>query len=138
MIPFPEINASLNATATLLLIAGGIAILNKAQTVHRYLMTSAFCVSALFLVGYVMHRIQMKGVHTPFPGEGNWRTVYYIMLATHVLLAMTILPLAIRTMWLALKGEYRKHRAWAKITYPIWIYVSVTGVLVYFFLYRWF
>lgn len=138
MIPFPEINASLNATATLLLLAGGIAINKDARVVHRYLMTSAFCVSGLFLIGYVTNRVMMKGIHTPFEGDGNWRIFYYVMLVTHVVLAMFILPLAMRTMWLAIKGEYQKHRTWAKVTYPLWLYVSVTGVLVYFFLYRWF
>ena len=101
-------------------------------------MISAFVVSGVFLISYVANRVIMKGVHTPFEGEGFWRLFYYIMLATHVLLAMTILPLAIRTIWLAIKGEYEKHRFWARITFPIWLYVSVTGVLVYFFLYRWF
>lgn len=138
MIPLPELNASLNATSTLLLIAGGIAIWRGNKTTHRNLMVSAFIVSGIFLVGYVSNRVLMKGLHTPFEGAGFWRTFYYVMLASHIMLAMSILPLAIRTIWLAIRGEFAKHKFWARITYPIWLYVSVTGVLVYFFLYRWF
>ncbi len=138
MIGLPEINALLNATATLLILAGLVAIGKGAKSLHRSLMLSAFCVSILFLVCYVTHRVRMKGVHTPFPGEGGWRTFYYWMLGSHVILAMTVPFLTLRTIWFAIKGNFGNHRRWAKLTYPIWLYVSVTGVLVYFFLYQWF
>jgi putative membrane protein len=80
----------------------------------------------------------VRGVHTPFGGEGFIRTVYYVMLITHVILAMIIVPLVLRTFTLAVKGNFVRHRKWARWTFPIWFYVSVTGVLVYLFLYRWY
>jgi uncharacterized membrane protein YozB (DUF420 family) len=101
-------------------------------------MGTAFVTSCIFLVTYVAHKILMKGVHTPFPGEGFWRPVYYTMLFTHIVLAIVVPPLAIVTMRHALAGRYEAHRRLSKWTFPIWLYVSVTGVLVYFFLYRWF
>lgn len=134
----PELNASLNALATALIIAGLFAIWNDRKDLHRKLMVSAFCTSILFLIFYVANRIIMKGMHTPFAGDGFWKTFYYVMLASHVLLAMTVPVLTLRTIWLAIREEFVKHRFWAKLTYPIWLYVSVTGVLVYFFLYQWF
>ena len=101
-------------------------------------MVSAFSVSVIFLFFYVLHKILVKGVHTSFAGDGLWRDVYYIMLATHIVLAMAIVPLVLTTLILALKDKREKHKAWAKWTFPIWYYVSVTGVLVYMFLYQWF
>ncbi len=137
-IPFPEINAGLNSLATLLLLAGFAAIRQEKKELHRKCMVSAFIVSALFLVFYVTHKIIVKGVHTPFQGEGFWQIFYYAMLVTHVILAMVVLPLILRTLWLAIKERFETHKKWARWTYPIWLYVSVTGVLVYFFLYQWF
>jgi putative membrane protein len=133
----PALNAALNALATLLMTAGFIFIKTGRREAHRAAMLGAGAVSALFLVGYVAHKIMVQGVHTPFGGEGAIRTVYYVMLITHIILAIAIAWLVPRTFWLALKGNYDRHKAWARWTYPIWYYVSVTGVLVYFFLYRW-
>ena len=144
----PAINASLNATATVLITIGFVQIKsaqratdpmqrNKRIATHRALMLAAGCVSAVFLVGYVTHKILMHGVHTPFGGNGAIATFYYVMLTSHILLAMSIAYLVPRTFLLALNGHYERHRRWAKWTYPIWYYVSVTGVLVYFFLYQW-
>ena len=107
-------------------------------------MISPGVVSAVFLVGYVGHKV-LKGmaagageaVHTQFGGEGPIRTVYYVMLITHVILAIAIAYLVPRTFALAFKGEFERHKKWARIVFPIWLYVSVTGVLVYFFLYQW-
>ena len=134
----PAINASLNATAAVLLVLGMIFIKADRKQAHGYTMGAAFVVSCIFLVFYVLHKILMKGVHTPFAGEGAWRTIYYGMLITHIILAIIVPPLAIITMRHAVAGQYEKHRRLAKFTLPIWLYVSVTGVLVYFFLYRWF
>jgi uncharacterized membrane protein YozB (DUF420 family) len=100
-------------------------------------MLSAGFVSAVFLIGYVAHKVMVRGVHTPFGGEGAIRTVYYVMLISHILLAISIAYLVPRTFWLAIKGDFERHRKWARWTFPIWYYVSVTGVLVYLFLYRW-
>jgi uncharacterized membrane protein YozB (DUF420 family) len=104
---------------------------------HRKFMLSAGFVSAVFLIGYVAHKVMVRGVHTPFGGEGAIRTVYYVMLISHILLAISIAYLVPRTFWLAIKGDFERHRKWARWTFPIWYYVSVTGVLVYLFLYRW-
>ncbi len=133
----PALNAVLNGLATVLMTVGFIAIKSGNRDLHRRMMLSAGVVSAIFLVGYVTHKILVRGVHTPFGGEGFIRSVYYTMLITHILLAMSIAVLVPRTFWLAIQGNFERHRAWAKWTFPIWYYVSVTGVLVYFFLYRW-
>lgn len=134
----PTINAVLNGVATILILTGFILIKTDKRTAHRAVMTSALVVSALFLVGYVYHKYAVQGVHTKFAGEGAIHTVYYVMLATHIVLAMAIVPLVLRTFSLAIKGEFERHKRWAKWTFPIWLYVSVTGVLVYFFLYQWY
>lgn len=133
----PALNASLNALATLLLTIGFILIKTGRRNAHRRVMMGACAVSAVFLVGYVGHKILVQGVHTPFGGEGPILTVYYVMLLTHIVLAIAIAYLVPRTFLLAIKGEYERHKAWARWTFPIWYYVSVTGVLVYFFLYQW-
>ena len=133
----PALNASLNALATVFLTAGFFFILRKNVPAHRACMLSAGAVSAVFLVGYVTHKILVRGVHTPFGGQGAIRTVYYTMLLTHIVLAIAIAYLVPRTFLFALRGQFDRHRAWARFTFPIWYYVSVTGVLVYFFLYRW-
>lgn len=133
----PALNAVLNGLATVLMTVGFIAIKSGNRDLHRRMMLSAGVVSAIFLVGYVSHKILVRGVHTPFGGEGFIRSVYYTMLISHILLAMSIAVLVPRTFWLAIQGNFERHKAWAKWTFPIWYYVSVTGVLVYFFLYRW-
>jgi uncharacterized membrane protein YozB (DUF420 family) len=133
----PALNAALNALATVCLTLGFIFIKRGAKEAHRKAMLSACGVSAVFLVGYVAHKILVRGVHTPFGGEGAIRTVYFAMLITHIILATAIAWLVPRTFLLAIKGDLERHKAWAKWTFPIWYYVSVTGVLVYFFLYQW-
>jgi uncharacterized membrane protein YozB (DUF420 family) len=134
----PALNAALNGTATVLLLAGFVAIKAGRRDAHRALMLSAFGTSVVFLVFYVIHKILVKGMHTPFPGEGAWRPVYYTLLISHIILAIAIVPMILVTMTHALRGRFERHRAWARWTYPAWLYVSVTGVLVYFMLYRWF
>jgi len=133
----PALNATLNGIATVLISAGFILIKSGRKEAHRKVMTTAMVVSALFLVGYVTHKVLIHGVHTPFGGTGVIRTVYYVMLISHILLAMSIAFLVPRTFLLAIKGDFERHKAWAKWTFPIWYYVSVTGVLVYFSLYQW-
>ena len=120
----PTINASLNGLATLLLTIGFIFIKSGNREAHRKCMISAVTVSAVFMVGYVTHKILVHGVHSPFGGEGAIRTVYYTMLVP-------------RTFLLAIKGDTDRHRAWARWTFPIWYYVSLTGVLIYMFVYQW-
>jgi putative membrane protein len=133
----PALNATLNGIATMLILTGLALIKSGNKDAHRKVMLAAGVVSAVFLVGYVTHKALIRGVHTPFGGEGLIRSVYYVMLVTHIVLAISIAYLVPRTFLLAIKGEYERHKAWAKWTFPIWLYVSVTGVLVYFFLYRW-
>jgi putative membrane protein len=140
----PPINAGLNALATVLISAGFIFIKSGHKNAHRACMVSAGVVSAVFLVGYVAHKI-LKGmaagageaVHTKFGGTGAIATVYYVMLISHILLAISIAYLVPKTFSLAFKGDFERHKKWAKVVFPIWYYVSVTGVLVYFFLYQW-
>ena len=134
----PTLNAALNATATLLITAGFIFIKRGQREAHRACMLTAGVVSAVFLVGYVAHKILIHGVHTPFGGEGAaLRAVYFTMLVTHIILAIAIAYLVPRTFLFAIKGDYVTHKKWARFTFPIWYYVSVTGVLVYFSLYVW-
>lgn len=133
----PAINASLNGLATVLITTGFILIKTGRIQAHRKVMMTAMVVSAVFLIGYVTHKALIHGVHTPFGGTGPIRTVYYVMLFTHIVLAMAIAYLVPRTFLFAIRGDFVRHRAWAKWTFPIWFYVSVTGVLVYFFLYVW-
>lgn len=139
----PPLNAALNGLATLFLLMGFIAIKADRKSVHGYLMGAAFITSCVFLVCYVLHKYLVakggaNGLHTPFLGEGFWRPVYFTMLISHIILAIAVPPLAIVTMRYARNGRFEAHRRIAKWTFPIWLYVSVTGVLVYFFLYRWF
>jgi putative membrane protein len=133
----PTLNATLNGIATVLLTTGYILIKQGRREAHRKVMTAACIVSAVFLVTYVTHKVLIHGVNTPFGGIGAIRSFYYTMLISHILLAMSIAYLVPRTFLLATKGDIIRHQAWAKWTFPIWYYVSVTGVLVYFFLYQW-
>jgi len=134
----PTLNAALNATATVLITIGFVLIKRGKQEAHRAVMLTAGVVSALFLIGYVTHKALIHGVHTPFGGEAPaLRAFYYTMLITHIVLAIAIAYLVPRTFLFALQGDYATHKRWAKVTFPIWYYVSVTGVLVYFFLYIW-
>jgi putative membrane protein len=134
----PTLDAALNATATVLITIGFILIKRGKKEAHRAVMLTAGFVSAAFLVGYVTHKTLVHGVHTPFGGENPaLRAFYYTMLTTHIILAMAIAYLVPRTFLFAIKGDYATHKKWARVTFPIWYYVSVTGVLVYFFLYIW-
>jgi len=129
----PPFNATCNALSATCLILGWIAIRKKKITRHRNLMVSAFGISVLFLIGYLT-RFYLTGA-THFPGQGFWRTFYFSMLISHSLLAVVNVPLVLRTLYLGLRNRIESHRKWARITLPIWLYVSVTGVLIYFMLY---
>lgn len=134
----PTLNAALNATATVLMTLGFILIKRGNQAAHRSVMLTAGTVSAVFLIGYVTHKILIRGVHTPFMGEGPWlRGAYYTMLISHIILAMAIAYLVPKTFLFAIRGEYVTHKKWARFTFPIWYYVSITGVLVYLCNYVW-
>ena len=130
----PSINASLNASSAVLLIAGYLLIRKKAITGHMFCMLSAFGTSILFLVSYLYYHAH-HGV-TKFQGQGMVRTAYFTILTTHTILAVVIVPLIIMTLRRAFKGDLSKHKAIARATLPLWLYVSVTGVVIYWMLYR--
>ena len=135
----PLLNACLNGSAAVLLLAGLAAIKNGRTELHERLMISASIVSGAFLASYLYYHfvvIPEVGV-TKFRGVGAVRTGYYAMLASHVLLAVVNLPMVLRTLWLAHRKRWDAHRRLARITFPIWLYVSITGVLVYLALYVW-
>lgn len=130
----PAINASLNALSGVLLVIGYALMRARRIELHRRVMIAAFITSSLFLVCYVIYHAQVGSVR--FTREGFVRPLYFTILITHVTLAATVLPLAIITLTRGLKGRYPRHRAIARWTFPIWLYVSVTGVLVYVLLYQ--
>jgi putative membrane protein len=129
-----SLNACLNAASGLLLVLGHRAIRRFEIERHRRLMIAAAVTSAVFLASYVAYHAKVGSVH--FSGEGVIRPVYFTILFSHTVLAAAILPLALRTLYLGLKRRDEKHRRIARWTYPIWLYVSVTGVVVYVLLYR--
>lgn len=130
----PTLNAILNGLAAILLTIGFVQIKRGSIDVHRRFMIAAFVMSTLFLVSYVIYHAQVGSV--PFPGTGVWRTVYFSILIPHIILAAAVVPLALLTLKRGLVRNDAAHRAIAKITLPIWLFVSVTGVLVYWMLYR--
>jgi uncharacterized membrane protein YozB (DUF420 family) len=130
----PSINALLNATAAVLLVWGFSLIRRKQIQTHRKVMTAAFITSCLFLVCYVIYHVQVGSVR--FPKTGMIRTVYLSILGTHTVLAATVPVLAIITLRRGLAARYDRHRRIARWTLPIWLYVSVTGVVVYLMLYH--
>lgn len=128
------VNAILNASSAVLIVMGRIAIAKKVVKVHRAAMIGAFLTSALFLCSYLT-RVAMTGTHAD-PHSGPLHVFYIGMLISHMILAVAVVPLVLRTLWLARGRRFPEHRAIARITFPIWLYVSVTGVLVYVILYR--
>ena len=131
----PSWNAGMNAVSASALIAGWAAIRRGNRQLHWKLMVTAFAASTLFLAGYLT-RFALTGVHR-FPLEGPVRTFYYLLLGSHTVLAVVALPFVLRTMWLsAVKRSFARHKAIAVWTFPLWAYVSVTGVLVYVILYH--
>lgn len=127
---FAKINAAINSTVSVLLVAGLIAVKSKKYILHKRIMLSAMGLSCLFLLSYICHHL-FTG-ETKFGGEGTIRSVYFFILGTHIVLAGIILPFILFTAYRALIGEWTKHKKLAKITWPIWFYVAVTGVIVYF------
>jgi uncharacterized membrane protein YozB (DUF420 family) len=130
----PAVNATLNATSGVLLTIGYILIKRRHIDAHRNCMLMAFASSTLFLISYVTYHLHI-GSH-PFGGQGAVRLIYFSILISHILLAIVILPLAIVTLTRGLRGQYARHVKIARKTFPIWMYVSVTGVIVYVMLYQ--
>jgi putative membrane protein len=126
----PAVNASFNATAAVLLVAGRIAIARRNSELHRRLMVAAFALSGLFLLGYVAYHF----VHGDTKYVGSFRALYLTVLASHVVLSMAVLPMALSAFWFAARREFQKHTKVTRLLWPIWLYVSVTGVVVFFML----
>jgi len=130
----PAINATLNGTSAVLLLTGFVLIRRGHKLAHRRVMITAFCVSILFLICYLLYHAQVGSVR--YPHSGARRTVYLSILFTHTVLAATVPVLAIITLRRGLRAKFDRHRAIARWTLPIWLYVSVTGVVVYLMLYQ--
>jgi uncharacterized membrane protein YozB (DUF420 family) len=130
----PTINASLNALAGFFLILGGIAIKNKDRARHKMLMICAFVCSTLFLCAYLYYHLTSRGI-SHYQGKGILKVIYFLVLVPHTLLAVTIVPFIIIAIRHALRGEFEKHTRITRWLYPTWLYVAVTGVVVYLMLY---
>ena len=128
----PAVNATCNALASVCLVAGYLAIRRKAVRLHRLCMVTAFAMSGVFLVGYLSYHY----VHgdTKYAGDGLGRTVYLLVLASHVILSITVVPGCLTSFYFALTKQFERHRRLNRVFLPIWLYVSVTGVLIYFML----
>ena len=136
MIPLsalPAVNASLNATCTVLLLAGYVCIRNHKINLHKTFMLAAFCCSVIFLGTYVYFHLHAGIIR--FGGQGWIRPVYFTLLVSHTILAIAIVPLVLITLSRALRERFDRHRVIARWTFPLWVYVSFTGVLVYWLLY---
>ncbi len=129
----PTLNACLNALSGVLLVSGFIQIRKRNVRAHQRLMLSAFSVSILFLISYLIYHYNVGSV--AFTGQGWVRPLYFTILISHTILAAVVPFLASVTLYRAWKGDFRRHRRIARVTFPIWLFVSVTGVLVYLFLY---
>ena len=127
---FAKINAAINSTVSVLLLFGLIAVKSKKYLLHKRIMITAIILSCLFLVSYICHHL-FTG-ETKFGGEGTIRYIYYFILGTHIILAAIILPFILFTAYRSMIGEFARHKKLARITWPIWFYVAVTGVVVYF------
>jgi uncharacterized membrane protein YozB (DUF420 family) len=130
----PAVNAALNSLSAILLVGGYLFIRSRNIKAHKACMLSAFGSSILFLASYLIYHYQVGSV--PFKGQGGIRLVYFTILLTHTILATTVVPLALVTLFRAFKERFDAHRRIARWTFPIWLYVSVTGVIVYWMLYR--
>ena len=130
----PALNATLNGLSAILLTVGYVLIRRGRRQLHKRFMLAALTTSALFLVSYVVYHLNVGS--RPFPGQGPVRVVYFVILITHVTLAATILPLALTTAARGLLSQYDRHVRIARWTLPLWLYVSVTGVVIYLMLYQ--
>jgi uncharacterized membrane protein YozB (DUF420 family) len=133
---FPVLDAWLNCASAVLLITAHSMIHRGRIAIHRALMLGAVATSSLFLVSYLYYHAHVGSVR--FQGRGWSRPVYFSILISHTILAATIVPLVIITLNFAFRGQFDRHRTIARWTYPLWLYVSITGVVIYFMLYRWF
>lgn len=131
---FPALNASLNGASAILITGGRLLIRKKKVQLHRACMIAAVVTSSLFLISYLYYHAHVYSVH--FPGQGWVRPVYFTILISHTLLAVTVVPLVILSLSYGLRQKFDRHRRIARWTFPVWLYVSVTGVVVYIMLYQ--
>ncbi|MBI4550290.1 MAG: DUF420 domain-containing protein [Candidatus Omnitrophica bacterium] len=130
----PALNASLNMASAFLVLLGFVFIKQRAITAHTIAMLGACLTSTLFLVSYLTYHYFHGSIR--FQGQGWLRALYFVVLISHTVLAAVILPMVLATLWQALRGRFVKHAAWGRVTLPVWLYVSITGVVVYWMLYR--
>jgi len=128
----PALNALLNSASTCFIVAGFVAIKQKKYVTHMKLMLTAFVTSSLFLISYLLYH-NFVG-HTPFPGEGVIRPIYFTILISHIILSAFVVPLVLTSYYFAFSGKFKTHRKVSKWTFPIWLYVSITGVAIFFIL----
>ena len=131
---FPVLNASLNGASALLITSGRLLIHKSKVRSHRACMIAAVVTSSLFLISYLYYHAHVRSVH--FPGQGWIRPVYFTILISHTLLAVTVVPLVILSLSYGLRQKFDRHRRIARWTFPVWLYVSITGVVVYIMLYQ--
>jgi putative membrane protein len=131
---FPVVNAALNASSAVLILTGIVLIRGKRRTAHKRVMVAAVVTSSLFLVSYLYYHAHVGSVR--FQGQGLPRHLYFAILMSHTILAATVVPLVGVTLVRALRGNFERHRVSARWTYPVWLYVSITGVVIYFMLYH--
>ena len=133
---FPALNAFLNGSSALLIGTGYYFIKSGRRKAHKRMMIAAFVTSMLFLISYLYYHLVLRAGVTHFQGQGIWRPVYFSILISHTFLAAVVVPFILITLYRALSGKFARHRAIARYTFPIWMYVSVTGVVIYVLLYR--
>jgi uncharacterized membrane protein YozB (DUF420 family) len=131
---FPVIDAALNGTSAVLLVIGRWFIKQRNMAAHRAVMLAAMVSSSLFLICYLYYHYHVGSIH--FQGQGIWRPIYFTLLTTHTILAAVIVPMVIITLSRGLRARFDKHRRIARWTFPLWLYVSITGVVIYFMLYQ--
>ena len=133
---FPALNAFLNGTSAVLIGAGFYCIKSGRREAHKRFMLTSFVTSTLFLISYLYYHLVLRAGVTHFKGEGVWRPIYFAILLSHTFLAVVVVPFILVTLSRALKGNFARHRAIARYTFPIWLYVSVTGVVIFVMLYK--
>jgi uncharacterized membrane protein YozB (DUF420 family) len=133
---FPALNAFLNGTSAVLIGAGYYCIKHGRRDAHKRLMITAFVTSTLFLISYLYYHLVLRAGVTHFQGTGIWRPIYFAILLSHTFLAVVVVPFILVALSRALKGNFARHKAIARYAFPIWMYVSVTGVVIYVMLYK--
>jgi len=133
---FPALNAFLNGTSAVLIGAGFYCIKSGRREAHKRFMLTAFVTSTLFLISYLYYHLVLRAGVTHFEGEGVWRPIYFAILLSHTFLAVIVVPFILVTLYRALAGNFARHKAIARYTFPIWLYVSVTGVVIFVMLYK--